>query len=66
MLVSVNTEENWDERVLELEAKVNCLETQLIQATFSITCIMNDNDKICFYTGFPYTLSNVLGILVHV
>ena len=66
MLVSVNTEENWDERVLELEAKVNCLETQLIQATFSFTRIMNDDDKIRFYTGFHQgnTLSHVLGVLV--
>ena len=48
----VLTLKNWDERVVELEAKVNCLETKLIQATFSITCIMND-DKIRFYTGFP-------------
>ena len=53
VFASVNTEENWDERVLELEAKVNCLETQLIQATFSFTRIMNDDDKIRFYTGFP-------------
>lgn len=28
VLVSVNTDDNWGERVLELEGKVNCLETQ--------------------------------------
>ena len=53
VLVSVNTDDNWDERVLELEAKVNCLETQLKQATFSISRIINDDDKVRFYTGFP-------------
>ena len=43
VLVSVNTDANWGERVLELEGKVNCLETQ---ATFFCSRIINDDDKV--------------------
>ena len=43
VLVSVNTDANWGERVLELEGKVSCLETQ---ATFFFSHIINDDDKV--------------------